>query len=87
MTVDKLRTAEEARREAEERRQVKAVQDGCAKVTAALALTPLVAFVVMLAVGALHGVVPAVAPVGYGTTVLLVLGLDAAALITKKFRK
>jgi hypothetical protein len=73
--------------QARERRQREAVQEKAAKLTAQLVLLPLLAFVVMLAVGALHGVAPAVAPIGYGTTILLVLGLDAAALITKKFRK
>lgn len=73
--------------QARERRQKEAVQEKAAKLTAQLVLLPLVAFVLMLAVGALHGVVPAVAPIGYGTTVLLVLGLDAAALLTKRFRK
>ncbi|MGW1268185.1 hypothetical protein [Streptomyces sp. NPDC002491] len=81
------KTAEQLREEAKERRQTEAVEAGCAKVGAALVMLPLVAFVLMLAVGAAHGVVPAVPAIGYGTTVLFVLGADALSFIAKKFRK
>jgi hypothetical protein len=80
-------TAAEFRRQRAEEKQTEAVQAGCARLGGALALLPVVAFVLMLAVGAVHGFAPAVPAIGYGTTFLLTLGADALALVTKKFRK
>jgi hypothetical protein len=80
-------TAAEFRRQRAEEKQTAAVQAGCARLGGALALLPVVAFVLMLAVGAVHGFAPAVPAIGYGTTFLLTLGADALALVTKKFRK
>jgi hypothetical protein len=85
--IEVPKTPEQLRKEAQERRQKEAFQKGCAAVGAALLMLPIVALVIMLAVGAVHGFAPAVPAIGYGTTVLVVLGADALALVTKKFRK
>ncbi|MFF3140403.1 hypothetical protein ACFVRU_01390 [Streptomyces sp. NPDC057927] len=80
------RTAAEFRRQRAEEKQTAAVQAGCARLFGALALLPVVAFVLMLAVGAVHGFAPAVPAIGYGTTILLTLGADSLAVVTKKFK-
>ncbi|MEU1254801.1 hypothetical protein ABZ445_16125 [Streptomyces chartreusis] len=81
------KTAEQRAKEARERKQKEAFQAGCAKLGTALLLMPLVAFTLMLAIGAVHGFAPAVPAIGYGTTILIVLGVDALALVTKPFRR
>lgn len=81
------RTAAEYRAQERDRKQKEAFQARAVDFTANLILVPLLAFVLMLAVGAVHGFAPAVPALGYWTTVLLVLGADALATVTKKFRK
>lgn len=44
------------------------------------ALLAFEAWIVMLAIGAVHGVAAALPAFGYGTTVLITLGLDLAVL-------
>ncbi|MFG3014319.1 hypothetical protein ACGFZB_28650 [Streptomyces cinerochromogenes] len=85
--VEIPKTPEERAAEARERRRKDAAQQRAASLAASLTLLPLVAFVLMLAVGAVHGFAPAVPAIGYGTTILLVLGADALSTVTKKFRK
>jgi hypothetical protein len=87
MTDDHPRTAAEFRTQAKERERKEAFEKRAANFTANLVLLPLLAYVFMLAVGAVHGFAPAVPALGYGTTLLLVLGADALAMVTKKFRK
>lgn len=55
---------------------------------AVLAVIPLEAWVLMLVLGAVHGIVAAVPAVGFGTAVLLVLGLNMlTGYVRKLFRK
>lgn len=69
----------------EEAREAKA---GAAMVALLVALTllPVQAFLLMLIMGALHGIA-ALPAVGFGTSVLLVAGVDLLAYTSKKFRK
>ncbi|MFJ6720506.1 hypothetical protein [Streptomyces sp. NPDC091259] len=69
--------------EATKRREREAV----AALSGNVLLLPLEAWALMLVVGALHGLFAPVASVGYGTAVLLVLGVDVAAHMAGKFRK
>ncbi|MYY03076.1 MULTISPECIES: hypothetical protein [unclassified Streptomyces] len=87
MTTNHPATPAENRARAKEQRQREAFQQSAVKLATDLALLPLVALVLMLAVGAAHGFAPAVPAIGYGTTVLLVIGADALAYVAKKFRK
>ncbi|GAB1326954.1 hypothetical protein [Streptomyces sennicomposti] len=80
-------TPAEYRKQRAEEKQREAFQRNAAKLGAGLMLLPLLAFVLMLAIGAVHGFAPAVPAIGYGTTVLLILGADALAVVVKKFRK
>lgn len=80
-------TAAEFRRQAKERAQKEAFQAQFNKLVGQLAMLPVVAYILMLAVGAAHGIAPAVPAIGYGTTFLLVLGADALSDVAKKFRK
>lgn len=50
-----------------------AIVGGCA---AALAILPTEAWLLMLVIGAVHGIVAGVPAVGFGTAVLLVIGLN-----------
>jgi hypothetical protein len=54
---------------------------------AAVALAPLEAWLLMLVVGALHGLAAGVPAIGYGTALLLTLGADLAAVQVRKFRR
>lgn len=81
------KTEEERRAEERGRQRKEAFERRAANVAANLILLPLVAFALMLAIGAAHGFAPAVPAIGYGTTILLVLGADALSTVTKKFRK
>lgn len=56
-------------------------------VVVALLLLPLQGWLLMLVFGALHGAFAAVPAVGYGTSVLFVVGSDLLAVTLKKFRK
>ena len=87
MTTNTPRTAAEYRAQVKEREQREAFVKRATNFTANLILLPLLAYVLMLAIGAVHGFAPAVPALGYGTTLLLVLGADALAVVTKKFRK
>ncbi|MEU3729987.1 hypothetical protein AB0E81_11340 [Streptomyces sp. NPDC033538] len=87
MVNDVPRTAAEYRAQERERKQKEALQKRAANFTANLILLPLLAYVLMLAIGAVHGFAPAVPALGYGTTLLIALGFDALAVVTKKFRK
>ncbi|MFJ3248338.1 hypothetical protein [Streptomyces sp. NPDC086782] len=87
MVTDYPKTAAEYRQQAKEQAQREAFQRNILKLGAALLLLPLLAFVLMLAVGAVHGFAPAVPAIGYGTTILLVMGAHALAVVTKRFRK
>ncbi len=54
----------------------------------ALAALPLNAFILMLVMGALHGAYPAVVAIGYGTSVLYVLGVGLlTGFVRRLFRK
>ena len=88
-TLEKIREAAEAKRrkDALAAQQKEAFQKGFGVAAVTLMLLPVVAFILMLAVGAVHGFAPAVPAIGYGTTILIALGLDALALVTKPFRK
>ncbi|MFD8595389.1 hypothetical protein ACFV1L_10345 [Kitasatospora sp. NPDC059646] len=57
--------------------QVKALGEVCGKLTGVLLILPLRAWLFMLGVGALHGAVPAVPPLGFGAALLVVVGLAA----------
>ncbi|MFJ6237954.1 hypothetical protein ACIQH0_28190 [Streptomyces griseus] len=75
------------RRSADQRRQAEgaAVVVGCVVLIAAI---PIQAFILMLVMGAAHGAFIAVPAIGYGTSVLFVLGLNmAAGFIRRLFRK
>ncbi|MFB7823861.1 hypothetical protein [Streptomyces hydrogenans] len=50
-------------------------------------LSPAEAWLLMLVLGALHGLVPAFPAAGYGTALLLTLGVDLAAWWTGRFRR
>jgi hypothetical protein len=82
MTIDTRKTPAERRNDA--RRE--AFVNNVSKLATNLILLPLDAFVLMLAIGAAHGFAPAVPAIGYGTTILLVLGADTLSTVTKKFR-
>ncbi|WP_369147058.1 hypothetical protein [Streptomyces sp. R44] len=51
------------------------------------ALSPLEAWLLMLVIGALHGLAPVIPAAGYGTALLLTLGLDLAAWWAGRFRR
>ena len=87
MVSDIPRTAAELRAQAKERERKEAFERAAGKFLGTLLLIPLLAFLLMLAVGAVHGFAPAVPAIGYGTTLLLVLGVDALSALTKLFRK
>ncbi|MFE7624259.1 hypothetical protein [Streptomyces sp. NPDC057509] len=87
MTTDHPTTAGEYRARAKEQKQREAFREGATRFVSNLALLPLIAFILMLAVGAVHGFAPAVPAIGYGTTILLIVGADALAHVTKKFCK
>jgi hypothetical protein len=71
---------------AEEALEVKAGMTLAALVVA-VAVFPVQAFVLMLVMGALHGIAAVIPAVGFGTAVLLTAGVDLLALTLKKFRK
>ncbi len=53
-----------------------------------LALIPFEAWLLMLVLGALHGIVVAVPAVGFGTAVLLVIGWNlGASMVRRLFRR
>ncbi|KDQ65743.1 hypothetical protein DT87_00360 [Streptomyces sp. NTK 937] len=53
-----------------------------------IAALPIQAFILMLVMGAVHGAFIAVPAIGYGTSVLFVLGLNmAAGFVRRLFRK
>jgi hypothetical protein len=58
-----------------------------AALVTALILLPLQGWFFMLAVGVLHGIAAAVPAIGYGATLLLMMGVDVVAFTAKKFRK
>ncbi|MFD4699780.1 hypothetical protein [Streptomyces niveus] len=60
---------------------------GFVAVVVFLLLLPLQGWLLMLVFGALHGAFAAVPAVGYGTSVLFVVGADILAFTAKKFRK
>ncbi|CAO0836149.1 putative protein OS=Streptomyces microflavus OX=1919 GN=Smic_81050 PE=4 SV=1 [Streptomyces microflavus] len=53
----------------------------------ALLLLPLLAFILMLVFGAIHGAFTVWPAIGYGTSVLYILGIDLVAFLSKRFRK
>lgn len=71
---------------ADEARKRKADEAVTATVGSVMVL-PLEAWILMLVVGALHGMGAPVAAIGYGTALLIVLGVDLLAYTSKKFRK
>ncbi|WP_327379428.1 hypothetical protein [Streptomyces sp. NBC_01212] len=71
---------------AQEAREARAGRALAAFVTALL-LLPLLAFVLMLVFGAIHGMFFAWPAVGYGTSMLIILGIDLLAFLSKQFRK
>ncbi|KUF18854.1 hypothetical protein [Streptomyces silvensis] len=79
------------RQEHREEEQRAAFVDACVRLTATVALLPLYAWLLMLVLGALHVAGLPVVAVGYGTSVLLVIGYDlvASALVAlvKRLRK
>jgi preprotein translocase subunit SecD len=81
------RPSAQFRQQAQERARKEAFARNAGRFLTTLLLLPLVAFLLMLAVGAVHGFAPAVPAIGYGTTLLLVLGVDALSALTKLFRK
>ncbi|MFF1625579.1 hypothetical protein [Streptomyces sp. NPDC058272] len=83
MTIDTRKTP--AERRADARRE--AVVNNVTKLAANLALLPVQAWILMLALGAVHSVVAPVAAVGYGTSLLFILGFDVLSDLMKKFRK
>lgn len=87
MTDNHPTTAAQYRARAKEQEQREALRKRTVNLVSGLLALPLIAFLIMLAVGAAHGFAPAIPAIGYGTTFLLVLGADALAAVTKKFRK
>lgn len=77
-------TPAEYRAAEREQKQREAFTDALLKFSAGLALLPVEAWLVMLAVGALHGAVAAVPAIGYGAALLILLGVDVLA---GKFRR
>jgi hypothetical protein len=74
------------------RRKVETTADGAALIAGAclgmLAVIPFEAWLLMLVLGAIHGIVVAVPAVGFGTAVLLVIGLNMVIGYARKlFRK
>ncbi|MER5501360.1 hypothetical protein ABT096_29725 [Streptomyces sp. NPDC002561] len=57
-------------------RQSASVSAASAALAVALITLPARAWLLMLVVGALHGLTAAVPAIGYGTTLLLTIGLD-----------
>lgn len=51
------------------------------------ALSPLEAWLLMLVIGSLHGLVPVIPAAGYGAAILLTLGIDLAAWWTGRFKR
>ncbi|OSC76512.1 hypothetical protein B5180_01785 [Streptomyces sp. BF-3] len=75
------RLSDDAKRQA----QGAALAAACVVMIAAI---PLQAFILMLVMGGVHGAFAAVPAVGYGTSVLFVLGLNMLAGFTRRlFRK
>lgn len=81
------RTASQFRAQQKEDAQKAAFVAGFTAVVVFLLLLPLQGWLLMLVFGALHGAFAAVPAVGYGTSVLFVVGLDLLAFTVKKFRK
>lgn len=73
-----VETADEARKRKAEEVLVKA--------TVGVVLLPLEAWILMLVLGAVHGIVAPVAAVGYGTAFLFALGFDLLAHLVRKLR-
>jgi hypothetical protein len=75
----------QAQREAEQKAKFVAAFTGCVLVLAAL---PIQAWLLMLVIGAVHGMFAVVPAVGFGTAVLLVVGLNMlTGLVRRAFRK
>ncbi|MFD5198818.1 hypothetical protein ACFWM7_01345 [Streptomyces sp. NPDC058375] len=75
---------------ADERKQQNQVQGAAfaAACVVLIAALPLQAFILMLATGAVHGAFIAVPAIGYGTSILWVLGANLLAGFTRRlFRK
>ncbi|GAA3018496.1 hypothetical protein [Streptomyces fulvorobeus] len=71
--------------EAAQRAKFVAAFTGCVVILATL---PIQGWVTMLVMGAIHGAYPAVAAIGYGTSVLFVLGANLLVGFTRRlFRK
>lgn len=71
----------------EQKRQVQGTALAAACVFVAM-LIPLQAFILMLVMGAVHGAFVVVPAIGYGTSVLWILGADLLAGFTRRlFRK
>ncbi len=83
MSIDTRKTPAQRR----EKAQRQAFVTASGKVAAGLALLPVQAWILMLFAGALHGIAAPVAAFGYGTAILIILGVDLVAVTTKKFRK
>ncbi|GGY88691.1 hypothetical protein CP967_31205 [Streptomyces nitrosporeus] len=82
MTEFKVRPGEEPH-EAAQRQLRASLMAGLLR----LALLPAHAFILMLAVGALHGLTATVPAIGYGTMLLLMVGLDYIAGTIRRRRK
>ncbi|MFJ3588595.1 hypothetical protein ACIQUY_04805 [Streptomyces sp. NPDC090231] len=80
-------TAAQYRAHVKAQEQKAAFQQQARSLATNLLALPLTAFLLMLAIGAAHGFAPAIPAIGYGTTILLVMGADALSAVTKKFRK
>ncbi|WNI28643.1 hypothetical protein [Streptomyces sp. ITFR-6] len=87
MTDNHPTTAAQYRAHVKEQEQKEAFQQRARSLATNLLALPLIAFLLMLAIGAVHGFAPAIPAIGYGTTILLVLGADALSAVAKKFRK
>jgi len=72
-----------AKAEAEER----ARQTAVGWIIIFIALAPAEAFLLMLGLGAVHGIFAPVVAVGYGTAILLVLTADLVAFMANRFRR
>ncbi|WP_228973416.1 hypothetical protein [Streptomyces sp. DH12] len=72
-------TPAEYRAAERERKQREAFMQSATKFVVSLAFLPLEAWVVMLALGALHGAVAAVPAIGYGAALLILLGINILA--------
>ncbi|MGW0468323.1 hypothetical protein ACWDX6_24110 [Streptomyces sp. NPDC003027] len=89
--TEPFKTATEYRaaraKEAEKAQQRRALMEAGGWAVIFVVFSPLEAWLLMLVLGAIHGVFAPVAAVGYGTALLFLLGVDLAGWWAGRFRR